>query len=159
MAEPVKTSISISKTHFDQAELLAQQFDISPSQLFEMALEKFISDSSNQMLPDDERSNSQEVKLAAPNGAGQAIINQGDIYWLQLDDASGLEAGIAHPHVVVQENVFNHSRIHSVVVCALTSNIKRASIHGNVVLEVGEANLPKPSVVEASKVSTVNKMQ
>jgi mRNA interferase MazF len=87
------------------------------------------------------------------------IINQGDVYWVQLNEMTGEEMGIPHPYVVVQDNLFNHSRIHTVVICALTSNIKRASLPGNVVLEAGEANLPKPSVVEVSKVSSVDKTQ
>lgn len=45
------------------------------------------------------------------------------------------------------------------MVCALTSNIKRANTPGNVLLETGEANLPRQSVVEVSKVSTVDKIQ
>jgi mRNA interferase MazF len=87
------------------------------------------------------------------------IINQGDIYWAQLDETGDAETDIRHPYVVVQENVFNHSRIQTVVACALTSNIKRASIAGNVLLDVGEANLIKQSVVEVSKVSTIDKTQ
>jgi mRNA interferase MazF len=61
--------------------------------------------------------------------------------------------------VVVQDNVLNRSRIHSVVVCGLTSNRKRANLPGNVILEAGEANLPRQSVVEVSKLSTVDKAQ
>ena len=45
------------------------------------------------------------------------------------------------------------------VVCSLTTNRKRASLPGNILLEPGEANLPKQSVVEVSKLSTVNKDQ
>ncbi len=48
------------------------------------------------------------------------------------------------------------SRI-AVVVCALTSNLKRAAAPGNVLLKEGEANLPKGSVVNISQVFTVNK--
>ena len=62
-----------------------------------------------------------------------------------------------HPHVVVQDDVFNHSRIATVVVCALTSNLKRASEPGNVLLEIGEGGLRKQSVVIASQVSSVDK--
>lgn len=83
-------------------------------------------------------------------------INQGDVYWMQLDDGEA-ESGIPHPYVVVQDNLFNHSRVHSVVVCALTSNLRRASLPGNVLLEPGEANLTRQSVVEVSKVSAVDK--
>ena len=81
-------------------------------------------------------------------------VNQGDIYWVTLE-----EPGYPHPHVVVQENVINHSRIQTVVVCALTSNLKRAKAPGNVLLEAGEANLARQSVVVVSQVSTINKTQ
>lgn len=83
------------------------------------------------------------------------IVNQGDIYWLPLDKPNGPESVIPHPHVVVQDN----SLIHTVVVCALTTNIKRANIPGNVLLEVGEANLPRQSIVVVSQVSIVEKSQ
>lgn len=87
------------------------------------------------------------------------VIHQGDVYWVQHSFPGALETGIAHPCVVVQEDVFNHSRIHTVIVCALTSNLKRLSLPGNVLLEPGEAHLPKQSVVEVSKVSSVEKTQ
>ncbi len=87
------------------------------------------------------------------------VINQGDIYWIELEEPRGSEPGYSHPHVVVQNNVFNASRINTVLVCALTSNIKRAEAPGNVLLEKGEANLPKQSVVLVSQIFTVDKSQ
>ena len=87
------------------------------------------------------------------------VINQGDIYWIELEEPSGSEPGYSHPHVVIQNNVFNCSRIHTVVVCALTSNLKRGDVPGNVLLEPGEANLPKPSVVVVSQIFAVDKTQ
>jgi mRNA interferase MazF len=87
------------------------------------------------------------------------VINQGDIYWVALKDPRGSEPGITHPHVVIQENVVNRSRINTVVVCALTTNMKRVSIPGNVLLDPGEANLPRQSIVAVSQVSTVDKTQ
>lgn len=87
-------------------------------------------------------------------------INQGDVYWIQAQESDRSELGYhPHPYVVVQENVFNHSRIHTVIVCALTTNLKQASAPGNVLLDAGEANLPQQSVVVVSKVSTVDKTQ
>lgn len=94
-------------------------------------------------------------KINNPMDEKQPIVNQGDIYWLK--DLGEVYSDIRHPYVVVQDNVLNHSRIHTVVVCALTSNLKRASLPGNVMLDINEANLPRQSVVEVSKVSTVEK--
>ncbi|HEX2995362.1 MAG TPA: type II toxin-antitoxin system PemK/MazF family toxin [Anaerolineales bacterium] len=81
-------------------------------------------------------------------------INQGNIYWVSLEGSS-----YSHPHVIIQDDVLNHSRLDTVVVCALSTNLKRAKTHGNVLLEAGEANLPKQSVVVVSQVSTVKKSQ
>ena len=87
------------------------------------------------------------------------VINQGDIYWVELDEPMGSEPGYSHPHLVIQNNLFNRSRINTVVVCALTSNLKRAKAPGNVSLTEGEANLPKRSIVNISQIITVNKLQ
>jgi mRNA interferase MazF len=85
------------------------------------------------------------------------VVNQGDIFWVEFGEPSGSEPGYRHPHVVIQNNVFNRSRIQTVVVCALTSNLKRAKAPGNVLLAKGETNLPKQSVVNISQIFTVNK--
>jgi mRNA interferase MazF len=60
---------------------------------------------------------------------------------------------------VVQDDVFNHSRISTVVVCALTSNLQRANEPGNVLLDVGEGNLPEQSVVVVSRIFSVEKVR
>jgi mRNA interferase MazF len=85
------------------------------------------------------------------------VIRQGDIFWINLKEPSGSEPGYRHPHVVIQNNLFNRSRINTVVVCALTSNLKRAEAPGNVLLDKGEANLLQKSVVNISQLFTVNK--
>jgi mRNA interferase MazF len=89
-------------------------------------------------------------------------IERGDLFWISPEDV-GTPAGWgggpspAHPHVVVQDDVFNHSRITTVVVCALTSNLSRATEPGNVLLEMGEGNLAKQSVVIVSQISSVDR--
>jgi mRNA interferase MazF len=85
------------------------------------------------------------------------VIHQGEIYWVSLKEPSGSEPGYRHPHVVIQNNLFNQSRINTVVVASLTSNLKRAKAPGNVLLNKGEANLEKQSVVNISQIFTVNK--
>jgi mRNA interferase MazF len=85
------------------------------------------------------------------------VINQGDVFWIELKKPKGSEPGYRHPHLVIQNNLFNRSRINTVVVCALTSNLTRGNAPGNVTLNKGEANLPKKSVVNISQIFTVNK--
>jgi mRNA interferase MazF len=90
------------------------------------------------------------------HGAGPRI-NSGDIFWVAADESIGSISGSPHPHVVVQSDVFNHSRIATVVVCSLSSNLKRASEPGVVVLDAGEGGLERQSVVIASQISSIGK--
>lgn len=89
--------------------------------------------------------------------AAHERIDRGDVFWIEADDSRGPAPGYAHPHVVVQEDVFNHSRISTVVVCALTTNLHKATEPGNVLLDEGEGNLPKRSVVVVSQIASVEK--
>jgi mRNA interferase MazF len=81
-------------------------------------------------------------------------VSQGDVFWITPNEMNGIESDHAHPHVVVQVGAQN-----KVKVCALTSNLKRAKQPGNVLLDEGEANLSKQSVIVASQVSTVDETQ
>ena len=85
------------------------------------------------------------------------MIRQGDVFWLDLGTPLGSRPGYRHPHVVVQNNVFNQSAIATTVVCSITSNLARGNSPGNVRLNKGEANLSKPSIVNVSQVWTIDK--
>jgi mRNA interferase MazF len=81
-------------------------------------------------------------------------VKQGDIFWISPNEENQIASDHTHPHVVVRDDTPN-----TIIVCALTTNLKRAKAPGNVLLEEGEANLPKQSVVVVSQVSTVDKTQ
>lgn len=85
------------------------------------------------------------------------MIVQGDVFWFDAGDPRGSGPGYRRPHVVVQNNAFNSSRIRTAVLCAITSNLSRAGAPGNILLQKGEANLPRPSVINVSQVVTVDK--
>ena len=82
------------------------------------------------------------------------VISQGDVFWVDLPRPQGSGPGY---RVVVQNNVVNRTRINTVVVCGLISNLSRASSPGNVLLRRGEANLPQASVVDVSQIFTLDK--
>lgn len=82
-------------------------------------------------------------------------VLQGEVYWLRLPREG--QGAAPHPYVVVQDDVFNRSRVHSVVVCAISSNRKRFHEPGNVVLEIGEAGLERPSAVIVSQIDAVDR--
>ncbi|MES1184027.1 MAG: type II toxin-antitoxin system PemK/MazF family toxin [Myxococcales bacterium] len=92
---------------------------------------------------------------AARDGSPPREVRRGDVFWVAPQAGRGVEPGVAHPHVVLQEDVSNRARIDTIVVCALTSNLKRAQEPGNVLLDAGEGNLPLRSVLIVSQVSSV----
>ncbi len=149
----IKVAVSVREGIFDQAEALAQQLHLSLSQLFNLALEAFIQDH-----PEAAARVDSPDRLEGP-GAASRIVRQGDVYWVPFAEPGEADPGYTHPQVVIQEDVLNRSRIRTVVVCGLTSNLKRAKAPGNVLLDPGEANLTRQSVVVVSQVSTVDKTQ
>jgi mRNA interferase MazF len=84
-------------------------------------------------------------------------IKPGDIYWFQPDSSDGMASDIAHPHVVVEVNALNDGSTMHVVLCAVTSNRKRVTMPGNILLDSGEGNLTRRSVVEVSKTRVLDK--
>lgn len=84
-------------------------------------------------------------------------IHQGDLYWLAVGESGGSLPAIAHPHLVLQEDVFNRSRLTTVIVCALTTNLRRGTEPGNVLLAPGEGGLPKPSVIVVSQLASIER--
>ncbi len=73
-------------------------------------------------------------------------VKEGDVCWIAPDGSGQIASDHTHPHVVIHVDAPQ-----TVVVCALTSNLHRAKEPGNVLLDEGEANLPKQSVVLVSR--------
>jgi mRNA interferase MazF len=82
-------------------------------------------------------------------------VNQGDVHWIDLPTSIGSALGYRLPFVVVPSNVFNRSRIQTVIVYPTTTNKRRARGPGNVPLNEGEANLPNWSIVNISQIMAV----
>jgi mRNA interferase MazF len=87
-------------------------------------------------------------------------IRQGAVYWVQISNVDDINVRIAHPYVVIQDNALNlDSSVATVTLCAVTTNVRKIAIHGNVLLNANEANLTRQSIVEVSKVVTIDKSQ
>lgn len=84
-------------------------------------------------------------------------MRRGEIWWASLPEPRGSEPGFRRPVLVVQSDAFNRSRIGTVVVAAISSNIKLADAPGNVLLSRRASGLPKPSVVNVSQVLTLDR--
>lgn len=88
---------------------------------------------------------------------GPAVIGQGEIWWADLPEPTGSEPGWRRPVLVVQCDAFNRSKLATVMVVILTSNLRWAEAPGNVQLTARMTGLPKDSVVNVTQVTTLDK--
>jgi len=84
-------------------------------------------------------------------------MKRGELWWASLPNPAGSGPGFRRPVVVVQANSFNESRIATVVVAVVTSNLALAEAPGNVRLGKAESGLPRPSVVNVSQILTLDR--
>ena len=84
-------------------------------------------------------------------------MQRGDIWWASLPDPQGLGPGYRRPVVIVQSDSFNESRVNTVVVAIITSNLNLAAAPGNVVIEQRVSMLSGDSIVNVSQVLTMDK--
>jgi mRNA interferase MazF len=85
------------------------------------------------------------------------VIRRGEIWWASLPQPAGSEPGYRRPVLVVQSNEFNEGGIRTVIVLAVTSNLRLAGAPGNVLCHRGDTGLTKESVINVSQTFTVNK--
>ena len=84
-------------------------------------------------------------------------MKRGDVWWADLGEPLGSGPGYRHPVIVISTNPFNESRISTVIVVIITSNLRLAAAPGNVRLDAREAGISKESVVNVSQVLTLDK--
>ena len=84
-------------------------------------------------------------------------MRRGEIWWASLNPPSGSGPGYRRPVLVVQCDEFNESRIRTVVVVAITSNLRLAAAPGNVLCRKRRTGLPHDSVINISQILTIDK--
>jgi mRNA interferase MazF len=85
------------------------------------------------------------------------VIAQGELYWAELPDPVGSGPGFRRPVLVVQGDALNASRLATVVVVPLTSNLRWAAAPGNVTIAARRRLLSKDSVVNVSQIVAVDR--
>ena len=85
------------------------------------------------------------------------MISQGDVWWADIGDPRGSEAGFRRPVVVVQGDAFNQSAIATVVAVPLTSTLRWADAPGNVRLSARSTGLPRDSVANVSQIGALDR--
>lgn len=73
-------------------------------------------------------------------------MKRGEVWWASMPSPMG-----RWPVLVVQSNSFNDSRVGTVVVALITSNLALAGAPGNVRLSQGEGGIPNACVANVSQ--------
>ncbi|MEX2587652.1 MAG: type II toxin-antitoxin system PemK/MazF family toxin [Actinomycetota bacterium] len=87
----------------------------------------------------------------------RVVVAQGDVLWASLPNPLGSGPGLTRPVVIVQGDAFNASRLATVVVVPLTSNVRWATAPGNVLLRQRQTGLPKDSVANVSQIVAIDR--
>lgn len=84
-------------------------------------------------------------------------MKRSQIWWAELPEPGASEPGYKRPVIIVQADEFNNSRINTVIVVAVTSNLKLAHAPGNLFLPKSKTGLVKDSVANVSQMLTLDK--
>jgi mRNA interferase MazF len=84
-------------------------------------------------------------------------MRRGEIWWASLPAPVGSAPGYRRPVLIVQADAFNKSLIQTVVVIALTANLRLAAVPGNVDLPRSSTGLSHASVGNVSRIMTIDK--
>jgi mRNA interferase MazF len=84
-------------------------------------------------------------------------VQRGEVWWADLPEPAGSEPGFRRPVVIIQADALNRSRLSTVVVAAITSNLRLRDFPGNVYLSPRETGLDRPSVANASQLATLDR--
>lgn len=85
------------------------------------------------------------------------VVERGEVRWAELDEPRGSEPGFRRPVVVVQADSFNRSRLQTVIVAVLTSNLRLVEVPGNVLVPAKPAGLPQNSVANVTQLVTLDR--
>ena len=82
---------------------------------------------------------------------------RGELWWADVPGPVGSAPGFRRPALVLQADLFSQTRLRTVIVVLLTSNLQRASMPGNVPISAKESGLPRDSVINVTQLVTVDK--
>ena len=84
-------------------------------------------------------------------------MSRGDVWWAHLGDPKGSEPVLRRPVLIVGSDSFNRSKIRTVTVAVLTSNVRLAQAPGNILVKRRSAGLPSDAVVNVSALVTLDR--
>ena len=84
---------------------------------------------------------------------------RGELWWVDYGIPYGSEAGFRLPVIIVQNDFFNNSKINTIIVIPLSTNLLLADVPGNILIEKNESKLGKDSVILLSQIGVIDKQR
>lgn len=86
-------------------------------------------------------------------------MQRGEIWWSDPGEPdAGSAPGYSRPVVIIQADWVNQTKLNTVVVASITSNVRLATVIGNVLLMPRDSGLPKPSVIVVTQLLTLDRL-
>lgn len=82
---------------------------------------------------------------------------RGEVWWADLGLPRGSAPALRRPVLVISADQYNRSKLRTVTVAVLTSNVQLAALPGNVVVAADVADLEADSVVNVTQVATIDR--
>ena len=82
---------------------------------------------------------------------------RGEIWWVDFGIPFGSEPGRRRPAIIVQNDSFNQTSMHTTIVIPLTTNLRLADFPGNMLLTADETALTKDSVAVTPQITVIDR--
>ncbi len=82
---------------------------------------------------------------------------RGEVWWADLGLPRGSAPALRRPVLIISADPYNRSELSTVTVTVLTTNVRLASLPGNVMVPADTADLDGDSVVNVTQIATIDR--
>jgi mRNA interferase MazF len=86
-------------------------------------------------------------------------MTRGELWWADLGVPFGSEPGYRRPVLIIQNDFFNQSKIHTTIILPLSTNMLLAEAPGNVFISKDDSQLSKDSVIALSQMHVIDRQR
>ena len=85
------------------------------------------------------------------------MMVRGELWWADLGLPRGSAPALRRPVLVISADQYNRSKLRTVTVAVLTTNVQLAALPGNVAVPADIAGLEADSVVNVTQIATIDR--
>jgi mRNA interferase MazF len=84
-------------------------------------------------------------------------MTRGELWWADFGAPYGSEPGYRRPVLVIQNDFLNKSKLNTIIVVSLTTNLTYADVPSNVLITKSESKLKRDSVITTSQMEVIDR--